>query len=88
MRCVFAHLQDNCLCIRQLYQFAIADILYFFSSTLLSRGFSSFFKVKTYQFEHSVKDDQIIRQKLQISNLLILEIVLHVTRNSAFIDAE
>jgi hypothetical protein len=35
--------------------------------------------VKTYQFKHSVKDDQIIRQKLQISNLLILEIILHVT---------
>jgi hypothetical protein len=33
---------------------------------------------KTYQFKHSVKDDHIIRQKLQISILLILEMVLHV----------
>jgi hypothetical protein len=29
-----------------------------------------------------------MRQKLQISNLLILEIVFHVTWNSASIDAE
>jgi hypothetical protein len=28
---------------------------------------------KTYQFKHSVKDDLIIRQKLQISILLILD---------------
>jgi hypothetical protein len=34
---------------------------------------------KTQQFKHSVKDDQIIRQKLQISNLLVLEIILQVT---------
>jgi hypothetical protein len=45
-------------------------------------------KKKTYQFKHSVKDDQITRQKLQISILLILEIVLHVTWSSAIIDAE
>jgi hypothetical protein len=44
--------------------------------------------VKIYQFKHSVEDDQIIRQKLQISNLLSLEIVLHITWYSAFIDAE
>jgi hypothetical protein len=31
--------------------------------------------LKIYQFKHSVKDDRILRQKLQISNLLILEIV-------------
>jgi hypothetical protein len=45
-------------------------------------------KKKTYQFKHNVKDDQIIRQKLQISKMLKLEKVLHVTWNSAFIDAE
>jgi hypothetical protein len=58
-----------------------------FFNAALSRVFS-FFKVKTYQFKRNVKGDQIICQKLQISNPLILEIVLHVTRNSAFIDAE
>jgi hypothetical protein len=44
--------------------------------------------VKTYQFKHSVKDDQIIRQKLQISILFILEMVLHVIWNDASIDAK
>ena len=43
---------------------------------------------ETYQFKHSVKDDQIIRQKLQMSNLSILEIVLHVTWNDASVDAK
>jgi hypothetical protein len=43
---------------------------------------------KTYQLKHSVNDDQILRQKLQISNLLILELVLHVICNSTFTDAE
>jgi hypothetical protein len=43
---------------------------------------------KTYQFKHSVVDDQIKCQKLQISNLSMLEIVLHVTWNGAFIDTE
>jgi hypothetical protein len=43
---------------------------------------------KTYQFEHSVKDDQITRQKLQISILLALEIILHVTWNGASIYAK
>jgi hypothetical protein len=45
-------------------------------------------KKKTYQFKHSVKDDQIIRQKLQISILLILEMVLHVIWNGASVDAK
>jgi hypothetical protein len=44
--------------------------------------------VKTYQFKHSVKDDQIIRQKLQISILLILEMVLHVIWNGASVDSK
>jgi hypothetical protein len=44
--------------------------------------------LKTYQCKHSVKDNQIIRQKLQISILLILETVLHVTWSSAFINAK
>jgi hypothetical protein len=43
---------------------------------------------KTYQFKHSVKDDQIIRQKLQISILLILEMILHVIWNGASVDAK
>jgi hypothetical protein len=43
---------------------------------------------KTHQFKHSVKDDQIARQKMHISNLLILEIVWHVKRNSDFIYAD
>jgi hypothetical protein len=43
---------------------------------------------KTYQFEHNVKDDQIIRQKLQISNLLLLKIVEHVIWNGASVDAK
>jgi hypothetical protein len=43
---------------------------------------------KAYQFKHSVKDDQIIRQKLQISNLLLVEKVFLVTWNSALIDAK
>jgi hypothetical protein len=34
--------------------------------------------VKTYQFKHSVKDDQIIHQKLQISILLIRKMVWQV----------
>jgi hypothetical protein len=42
---------------------------------------------KSYKFKHSVKDDQIIRPKLQISILLILEMVLHVTWNGAYVDA-
>jgi hypothetical protein len=46
------------------------------------------FEKKTYQFKHSVEDDQITRQKLQISILLIFEIVLHATWSSAFTDAE
>jgi hypothetical protein len=44
--------------------------------------------VKTYQFKHSVKDDQIIRQKLQISIFLIFEMVLHVIWNGASVDAK
>jgi hypothetical protein len=44
--------------------------------------------LKTYQFKHGVKDDQIIRQKLQIPILLILEMVLHVTWNGASFDAK
>jgi hypothetical protein len=43
---------------------------------------------KTYQFKHSVKDDQIIRQKLQISILLILEMILHVIWNGTSVDAK
>jgi hypothetical protein len=43
---------------------------------------------KTYQFKHSVKYDQIIRQKLQISTLLILGMVLHVIWNGASVDAK
>jgi hypothetical protein len=43
---------------------------------------------KTYQFKHSVKDDQITRQKLQISFLLILKMVLHVIWNGASVDAK
>jgi hypothetical protein len=31
-----------------------------------------------YQFKHSVKDDQVIRYKLKISNLLVPEPNLHV----------
>jgi hypothetical protein len=38
--------------------------------------------------KYNVKNDQIMRQKLQISQLLILKIVLHVTWNSPFTDAE
>jgi hypothetical protein len=45
-------------------------------------------RMKTYQFKHSVKDDQIIRQKLQISILLILEMVLHVIWYGASVDAK
>jgi hypothetical protein len=45
-------------------------------------------KKKTYHFKDSVKDDQITRQKLQISNLIVLEIVLHVTWNGASTDAK
>jgi hypothetical protein len=43
---------------------------------------------KAYQFKHGVKDDQIIRQKLQISILLILEMVMHVIWNGASVDAQ
>jgi hypothetical protein len=43
---------------------------------------------KTYQIKHSVRDDQIIRQKLQISILLILEMVLHVIWNGVSVDAK
>jgi hypothetical protein len=43
---------------------------------------------KTHQFKHSDNEDQIIRQKLQISILLILEMVLHVIWNGASIDAK
>jgi hypothetical protein len=32
---------------------------------------------KTYRFKHNVKDDQIIHKKLQILNLLIVELNLH-----------
>jgi hypothetical protein len=35
--------------------------------------------VKEHQFKYSVNDDQIMRQKLQTSNLLILEMILHIT---------
>jgi hypothetical protein len=44
--------------------------------------------VKAYQFKHTVMGDQITRQKLQMSILLLFELVLHVTWSSAFIDAE
>jgi hypothetical protein len=44
--------------------------------------------VKTYQFKHSVKDDQIIRQKLQISISSILEMVLRVIWDGASVDAK
>jgi hypothetical protein len=43
---------------------------------------------KSYQFKHSVKDDQIIRQKLQISILLILEMALRVIWYSASVAAK
>jgi hypothetical protein len=33
----------------------------------------------TLNFKHSVKDNQIKRQKLQITNLLVLELILYVT---------
>jgi hypothetical protein len=33
--------------------------------------------IKTHQFKLCVQNDQIIRQKLQILNLLVLEIILH-----------
>jgi hypothetical protein len=54
------------------------------ASLSFSVGNSKFLKTaninaKTYQFQRSVKDDQIICQKLQISDFLILEIALHVT---------
>jgi hypothetical protein len=39
-------------------------------------------------FQALVKDDQIIRQKLQISILLILEMVLHVIWYGASVDAK
>lgn len=32
---------------------------------------------KTHQFKHNVKDNKIIREKLQIPNLLVLEIIPH-----------
>jgi hypothetical protein len=44
--------------------------------------------LKAYQFKQSAEDDQMIRQKLQMSNFLIHEIVFHVSWNNAFIDAE
>jgi hypothetical protein len=43
---------------------------------------------KTYQFKHSVKDEQIIRQKLQISILLRLDMVWHVIWYGASVDAK
>jgi hypothetical protein len=33
--------------------------------------------LKTYKFKHSVRDDQIIRYKLQKSNFLVVELILH-----------
>jgi hypothetical protein len=40
--------------------------------------------VKSYQFKHNVKDDQIIRLKRQISNLLVVELILRVVNGTAF----
>jgi hypothetical protein len=36
--------------------------------------------VETYQLKFDGKDDQIIRQKLQMSNVLLFERILHGTR--------
>jgi hypothetical protein len=44
----------------------------------------------TYQFKLNTRNDQILRQKLQISHLLVLEIIRHNTQQSTapFIDAD
>jgi hypothetical protein len=43
---------------------------------------------KIFQFKHSVKDDQIIRQKLQISIFVNTRNGLHVTWNDASVDTK
>jgi hypothetical protein len=56
--------------------------LYIARLTLAVHKLSSIFSLvislmqKKHQFKHNVKDDQIIHQKRQISNLLVVEFIL------------